>query len=273
MATANPNQFNQDIFVDYDIDEFPFDPLADDSFDHSLDNVLKAEGYVGDPSLIAPKSVVPPAPELTPVEKIEELFKKMIPFKRYLLSILDFCRETKGFEELDVFVEDLQSHRRTVYSTGEFCMMLEEAEGLEKITEDGTPYEDVPVEPVEVEVDGKVYLEPGEPPTPYWRTTEGGLEVLGEDNPIKVLQEVFEREAQYKSAFVQILELCSGEGSSITVLREKVNANPVLHYPQKAVNYFLDFLDRNAAVEWDGTWKITAIGERVLELLRAEGEE
>jgi hypothetical protein len=251
-----------------------YDPLADEGFEgQEPDDSLEIIGYIGDPSKLAPKSVAPPVPERTPREKIDDLLSNMIPLKRCLLSIMEFCKEPKDFAQLGVFVSEMQAKKRTIYNTTEFCLMLESAEALSKITEDGTPYDDVQVEPVEVERDGQVFLEPGNPPPVFWQTTEAGLQVLEEDDPVRALQGIFEDEAEYESVFIQILELCDQEGGvSINEIREKVNKNPVLSYPLKAAQFFLDYLDRNAAVVWDNNWRITAVGRQALELLRAKGD-
>ena len=272
MADESTQRYNQDLVV-LDAGGDDYDPLAEDSPGRrDPGNPLAAAGYVGDPGALAPRSVVPPAPEKTPREKIDILFSMMIPFKRYLLAIMEFCKEPKDFAELDTFITELQSKRRTIYSTVDFCMMLEDAEAISKVTEEGTPYEEVKVEPVEVERDGQVFLEPGAPPPIFWQLTEGGFQVLEEDDPLRALQAVFEDQAEFKSVYLQVLELCDQEGGiSINDMKEIANKNTTMHYPSKTALYFLDFLDRNAAVIWDKKWKTTSVGKQALELLRSEG--
>jgi hypothetical protein len=273
MVKMSTHQLAQDLVVT-DLGENTYDPLAAGSFDEqAFDNSLETVEYIGNPEALAPRSVVPPAPEKTPREKIDDLFSRMIPFKRYLLSIMEFCGEPKDFAQLETFVSEMQAKRRTIYTTSDFCLMLEKSEALLKITEDGIPYDDIQIEPVEVERDGQVFLEPSSPPPVFWQTTEAGSQVLEADNPIKALQGVFEDEEQYISVFLQILELCDRDGGiSINEIKEKVNKNPVLDYPRKAAPYFLDYLDRNGAVTWDDNWRITAVGKQALELLLAEGD-
>jgi hypothetical protein len=273
MANENMRQLNQDLIV-VDLGEDNYDPLADDNSEgQEFDGSLETVGYVGDPGALAPKAAMPPAPEKTPREKIDDLFSNMIPFKRYLLSIMEFCAKPRDFVELDIFVSELQARRRTVYTTVDFCLMLENAGALSGITEDGTPYDEVRVEPVEVERDGQVFLEPGSPPPLFWQTAEAGLQALEEDNPIKALQGIFEDEAKYRGVFLQILELCDREGGvSINEIKEKVNKDPVLEFPRKAAQFFLDYLDRNGAVIWESNWRITSVGTQALEFLRTEGD-
>lgn len=272
MTNGNTHQLSQDLVV-IEEESYEFDPLTDDSFDKSLDNVLQSEGYVGDPSELAPKSQLPVVPEKTPREKIKDLFAEMIPFKRYLLSILEYCVEAKEFSLVDAFVTELQSKRKTIYTAYEFCAMLERAGAIDKVTAEGTPYEDVTVEPVEVERDGQYFLEPGTPPAVYWVVTEAGAEALEEDNPLKALEEIFGTHAQYTGVYKQALELCDQEGgASIQTLSNVVNQNPALHYPNKTVQYFLDYLDRNGAIIWDENWMTTAVGKQALELLHEREE-
>ena len=271
MMNESSRIINQGLAV-VDFTEDDYDPLADEEFEEQeTENSLEAIGYVGDPWELAPKSVVPPAPKKTPCEKINDLFANMIPFKRYLLSILEFCINPRDFVELDDFVTELQSKRRTIYSTVDFCIMLENVEALSMVTEEGDLYDAAQVEPVEVERDGQVYIEASNPPPVFWKITEAGLQTLEEDNPIKALQEVFKKEAKYKSVFLQILEICDQDVDvSINELKDTVDKNPVLEFPHKTTLFFLDYLDRNGAVIWDRAWKTTTVGKQALELLRAE---
>jgi hypothetical protein len=272
MTNKSMQQPNQDLVV-ISLGEDDYDPLSDDGFEgQGLDESFEVIGYVGDPGERAPKAVVPPVPEKTSREKIDELFSNMIPYKRYLLSIMGFCEEPRDFAQLDAFVSELRAKRRTIYDTTGFCLMLERAGALSKATEDGTPYDEARAEPVEVERDGQVFLEPGSPPPVFWQTTEAGQQVLEEDSPIKALQEIFEDEAEYGSVFMQILELCGqDDGISINDMKDTVNKNPVLSYPRKTAQFFLDYLDRNGAVTWDNNWRITSVGKQALGLLRAGG--
>ncbi|MDR1422858.1 MAG: hypothetical protein LBI64_08370 [Coriobacteriales bacterium] len=273
MIDETVHQLSQDLAV-VDPSEDNYDPLADISpEEQGLDDSLEAIGYIGNPGKLASKSEVPPALEKSPREKIDALFSNMLPFKRYLLSIMEFCREPRDFVQLDDFVSELQAKRRTIYSTVEFCLMLEDVGALSEITEDGAPYDETRAEPVEVERDGQVFLEPGDPPPLFWQITEAGSQVLKEDDPLKALQKIFEDEAPYKSVFLQILELCGQNGGvSINEIKEKANTNPVLERPRKTVQFFLDYLDRNNAVIWDDNWKISSVGKQALELLRTEVE-
>ena len=58
--------------------------------------------------------------------------------------------------------------------------------------------------------------------------------------------------------------MCDGDGSSINQIKQQVNSNPILEYPKKTAQFFMDYLDRNGAIGWDGAWKITEIGRALL---------
>ncbi|MDR1083022.1 MAG: hypothetical protein LBL27_04035 [Coriobacteriales bacterium] len=213
-------------------------------------------------------------PVQAPSEKIKDLLDNMIPLKRNFLSILEFCKEPKNYGQLDEFVAEMQSNRRTVYTAANYCQMLVAAEALLKITEDGTPFDEVSIEPVEVKRDGQVFVEPGTPPPAFWRTTEAGCRAIEDDKPIEALRNIFEKEIRYLGVFQQILELCDQEGGiSIAEIKQVVNQDPVLEYPAKTAQFFMDYLDRNGALLWDKNWKITALGREALAFLHAKGGE
>ena len=48
-----------------------------------------------------------------------------------------------------------------------------------------------------------------------------------------------------------------------------MNTNPALEYPKKSAQFFMDYLDRNGAIAWEGAWKITEVGRRLLARLES----
>lgn len=243
-----------------------YDPF-DEEEEKDADEKAETFGYKG-----SPDEVVSPAPETRPQpparERIERLFADMPPFKRWLLAILDTCRTPQNADALAELVNGFESRRQCVYSAASFCTMLEGAGALRKVTEEGAPYEEVEPQLVEVEENGRTYLRPTPPPPALWQTTPEGLEVLEEDDPLGDLLDIIGgREGQYVSVFREILGMCGGDGSSINQIKQQVNANPVLEYPKKSAQFFMDYLDRHGAIEWDGAWKVTALGQRLLDEL------
>jgi hypothetical protein len=251
-----------------------YEPLAEDEDgERDAEEIAETFGYIGNPESLAPQSEVPPASPQTPAERIGDLFAAMIPLRRNFLSILEFCEEPKSYGQLDDFVVEMQANRRTVYIAANYCQMLTAVEALVKVTEEGTPFDEIQVEPMEVQRDGQTFIEPGTPPPAFWRTTEAGHRALQDDQPMESLRSIFEREARYRSVFLQILQLCDREGGvSIVEIKQTVNRDPVLEYPAKTAQFFMDYLDRNGALVWERNWKTTALGKRALGFLEAEGE-
>ena len=203
-------------------------------------------------------------PQAPARERIERLFEDMIPYKNWFLAILDACREAQDAAGVGKVVEGLQSRRRCVYATANFLAMLQDAGALEKLTRDGEPYAEVEPQLMEVVEDGKTYLRPTPPPEAMWRTTADGLEALADNDPLGTLVGIVREHAAYTDVFREILGLCDGDGSSIGNIKEQVNSNPALEYPKKSAQFFMDYLDRNGAIEWDGAWKITEVGRQLL---------
>lgn len=243
-----------------------YDPLADEEEEWDADDIAERYGYIGDPGELAPRSEVPPAPEKSPRERMEDLFENMIPYRLDFLKIMEYCRETRSMDEMSSFVTDLLAQRRAVYSAASFCKMLADAGALVKIDADGNPYVEVEVEPEEaVDENGMTYLKPGTPPAAFWQTTEDGVAVLEESDPIAALAKIIEENAPFRSVFRDILRLCDAEGgTSIVDLESTLNRDPILAESRRQAQFFMDYLDRNGAVAWDGAWKTTDVGKAVL---------
>ena len=246
-------------------DDCAYDPLEVVE-EKDADEIAETFGYRGSPEE-AEQSAEHAKSQLGVRERIERLFEDMPPYRRWLISIMAACREPQTAQGLEGVVEGLKSRRRSVYGTANFCAMLEEAGALERLTLDGRPYEEVQPQLVEVEEDGRRFLRPVPAPEAMWRTTPEALEVLDADDPLDDLLRIVDEESAYSGVFQEILQMCDGDGSSINQIKEQVNANPVLEYPKKTAQFFMDYLDRNGAIVWDGAWKMTEVGRSLLDRL------
>lgn len=239
-----------------------YDPLEEVE-EKDADEKAETFGYKGSPDETAQDE--PEKPQLPARERIAQLFADMPPFKRWFLAILDACKEERTAQQVEELVDGFEKRRQCVYSAASFCTMLESAGALQKLTVDGTPYEEVEPQLVEVEEDGRKFLRPTPPPEVVWKTTPEGLEALGDDDPLGELVQIVDGQEQgYEDVFREILGMCDGDGSSINQIKQQVNSNPALEYPKKTAQFFMDYLDRNGAIEWDGAWKITEVGRSLL---------
>lgn len=246
--------------------ECDYDPL-DEQEEKDLDEKAETFGYVGTPDEAvsdAPASAAVPARE-----RIERLFDDMPPYKRWLIDIMQACRQPQRAERIEEVVEGLRAKRHCVFDAASFRTMLEEAGALEKLTLDGQPYGEVEPRLEEVEQDGKTYLRPTQPPEAMWRTTPEGLEAVEANDPLDALMQIVQEQVGYTEVFAEILGMCQGDGASINEIKMQVNTNPVLEYPKKTAQFFMDYLDRNDAIEWDGAWKTTEVGRRLLRRLES----
>lgn len=242
-----------------------YDPL-DVEEEKDADERAETFGYIGTPEEAA-ATQKPVAQEIPARERIEQLFEDMPPFKRWLINIMQVCREPQRAEDIERVVEGLRAKRHCVFNAASFRTMLEEAGALEKLTLDGQPYGKVEPKLEEVEEDGKTYLRPTQPPEAMWKTTPEGLEAVESNDPLDALTQIMHEQRDYTEVFTEILGMCEGDGASINEIKMQVNTNPVLEYPKKTAQFFMDYLDRNGAIEWDGAWKITEVGRKLLQSL------
>ena len=256
-----------DLF-DSELDEF--DPLEDTGADEDEE----AEG--GDYTAISSATDTPGADEQpaepvdtrTPEERIEDLFKSMAPRRKVLLGILAFVETPQTVNDVNAHVDKLQEDNFSVYSAANLCSLLERAGAIERVTADGTPADEVEVEPKTVVVDGVEYLEAAEPVEVFWRITEAGQAKLDSDKPIDRLRALLDEDAHYAVIYKRILTLCAADGGATTpTINGKVDNDPLVQKPRLYAPHFVDKLEKCDALEWRKAWYTTEVGKQGLEML------
>lgn len=193
------------------------------------------------------------------------LVTTMAPARPLFWKILGFCQNAQPIGEVEAFVEGLQANRRSVYVAADYCRMLEECGCLIRVDAAGEPYDSSAEEPSVVEVDGRACLIAGQPPEAFWLTTEAGVAAYEKTKPFDELMACIAENAPYRVVYARILELASAPGGrSIADIKEDVNRMPVLNFPAKTAQLFIEHLERHQAIAWDGAWKTTELGQRAL---------
>lgn len=254
-----------DLF-DSELDEF--DPLEDTGADEDEE----ADG--GDVTAISAATDTPeaqpaePVDTRTPEERIDDLFKSMAPRRKVLLGILAFVEEPQTVDAVNAHVDKLQEDNFSVYSAANLCSLLERAGAIERVTADGTPADEVEVEPKTVVVDGVEYLEAAEPVEVFWRITPAGQAKLDSDKPVDRLRALLDEDAKYAVIYKRILTLCAAEGGATTpAINGKVDNDPLVQKPRLYAPHFVDKLEKCDALEWRKAWYTTEIGKQGLEML------
>ncbi|MEY8461101.1 hypothetical protein AALA69_08250 [Eggerthellaceae bacterium 24-137] len=183
-------------------------------------------------------------------------------------KILGFCQSPRSSAEMKIFVADLQAHRRSVYEAADYCRMLEECQCLKRVNAEGHPYDSALAEPTLIEVGGQECLVAAQPLELFWKTTQRGRAAYEEEKPLETLMNCIAQHGSYRSVYARILDLTSIEGGmSIADIKADVNALPDVGFPAKTAQFFIEHLQRHQAIEWDGAWKITKLGETARESL------
>ncbi len=203
-------------------------------------------------------------------DRTHELFEQMNPHRLALLSILDAAREPVLNADLAEKVTNLYARKFSVYTPENLCRMLEVAGAIDRVTEDGQPYDLQTPQPKIVNIDGEDYYEPTYPSEVYWQTSAAGLAVLEGNKPLERLEGIFAREAEFLSIYKHTLTLAAREsGMKMAELSAAEDSNPLIAKPRKYfVQHFVEELERCEAIQWaDGAWRITAVGREGLEKL------
>ena len=259
----------EQVFGNYTVVPGQGEALPDDDFqlerDDDLDGLLDRTV-----DLISFESAEENA-ALSPRQRIERLFENMYAYKQSLLDIISECRNPCSFERASQFVDSFQRSTQSVYAAESFLGMLVDAGALETVTTDGKPYSQTEIDPIEVERDGKIYLQVAKPPEVFWRATPAGLQALEEHDSLKAVEVLISKQPVFLSAYTVLLGLCArDEGASIVALKEAINDRPEMVEQKKTAQFLLDNLFQAGVLVYDAdlkVWRTNRSGCSVLGLL------
>lgn len=266
MSQTTSHEFDFDAgALDYD-----YDPLADVVTDE--DEAEEALGeFTGTPiaSLAGTQEAAAPEPveEVPAAERIEKLFEKFNPRRRVLAGILRFVDTPQTTEALNAEVERLQKYDFSVYTAANYAELLEEAGAVIKTTAEGIAMNEAPEQaPQVVEVDGVEFLKPAPWREVYWMATQDARDYLAKDDPAARFKELLQNDAYYFDIYLRILDKCAQEGGATTPeLNAIVDDDPLVQKPRLYTAHFTELLERCEALRWEGAWKITEIGQALLD--------
>lgn len=99
-------------------------------------------------------------------------------------------------------------------------------------------------------------------------TTAVGAEALAEFEPTKRFSELLATEpANYADAYKRVLELCA-DGATKDEIEQALALHDALQNPKKIYpGYFISKLETVDGISWDGTWRTTDAGRRMVAAL------
>ena len=259
------DELTNDFDFGADDQDFGYDPLAD-----VPDEDEDAAGeFTGAPfgNLSDPHPIPVAQPDDKPAaQRITELFERFNPRRRVLAGIIRYVDVPRTAAEVDAKVVELQQHDFSVYSGANYAALLEEAGAIIKTDEDGIPFKESPERPPQiVEIDGVEFMKPGPWREAFWLATDDARAFLAADDPVQRFRELLERDAQYLSIYLRILDAADAEGGAKTAdLNAMVDNDPLVQKPRYYTAHFTELLERCEAIRWEGTWVITDIGRMLL---------
>ena len=251
-----------------------YDPLG--SFeDDEDDDVESADGQLGPVAGSAVPHYKAQEDTRPASERITALFERLAPRKRVLFGILDFLNEPRRSDVLQEKVEELQKHDLSVYSGYSYSSLLYEAGAIERVEEDGSPFdESVEQAPDIVEIDGVRYYKPTDGKQVFWVITQDGLDFRNADNPYGRMCTLLEEDAVYLSIYERVLSRCKENGgASAQDMADMIDKDPLCEKPRRWSAYFTKKLEDCEALVWTGSWEITSIGEQALEMIVQASED
>lgn len=222
------------------------------------------------PSIIADIEVESPYAEDDPARPVDDLIKRMLPQREFLMAILRASAQRPTMDEIKAVYDEIWEFRPTVFSAYDLCVLLEETGAIERVTSDGKPYDMASVDPIVVEDEktGAVYYQANEPTDMHWSLLPAGQTILDDDDPVARAEGFFEADENLKPLFKRVLTLCDcEEGADIEALNDAVNYDDLVWEPRLYAPFFVDRMEKADAIAWKGSWKLTEAGRDILALL------
>ena len=236
------------------LDDLPFE-FPDEDIDHPpiVDNAMQS-----------PRQAEAPAPDMRPAaQRLETLFAHM-PGSRYVLFwIIDAASKGIAETSMEAVVASLQEHRASVYSAHSLCTFLEEGGALERVTEDGTPYDEAECAPQKVVEDGVEYIVPGRPPQLFWKTTADGAAFRATDDPAAEVAYMVAADATYAPVIKHIMNRAA-RGVDGKALAAELDNLELMKEPRMYATTFLKRLEDSGVITWTGEWRLTEAGTKAL---------
>ena len=101
-------------------------------------------------------------------------------------------------------------------------------------------------------------------------TTDAGREALAQFDPKSRFDELLGGEPEaYLELYARVLDICSGEdGATRAQIERDLKGHPALESPKRIYpEYFISKLETIGGLSWDGAWRTTEAGARILESL------
>lgn len=201
-------------------------------------------------------------------EAAKKVFGGMEARRRVLTQILEMLDQPVEAGLVNDAVREMQKDNRSVFQAESYCTYLQSVGAIKLVAQDGTPYDQVKVEPVVEVVDGEEYMRPGEKPPACWQVTPLGKQVLVAQEPAPRIAALLDNEPQYLHVYRTILELCAQEGGcQVAALGDAVDDDPAVQNPRRLATHFTDKLEQVDAIEYTDAWHCTDAGLEALAAL------
>lgn len=113
--------------------------------------------------------------------------------------------------------------------------------------------------------------QPADQPVDYvLYTTDAGREALAQFDPKSRFDELLGGEPEtYLELYARVLDICSeGDGATRAQIEQDLKGHPALENPKRIYpEYFISKLETIGGLSWDGAWRTTEAGARILESL------
>ena len=267
MMNLHESQTPFSLKPEYDSDFELFEPADDngaDVYDDAHAMAALASGSTATRRLET-EALTPQPPQPSAEERTTKLIETMGERGNILLDVLELCRDPQPVGLVNRRIDERQEHDFSVYSPAVLCQALVRAGALRHVAEDGTEIDRGTRGAHPVDIDGEQYLEAEQSQATYWATTEAGLHVLEDNQPIDRIHALFAENMAYLPVYQRVLTLCSQDGGiSMADLKQEVDDDPLLQQPRLYASYFADQLERCEALTWKRRWMTTDIGKLAL---------
>lgn len=249
-------------------------------------------------ALLQPADAAP----LPPHEAIPALFAKMKPYRQFLATILETCREGAETPAVDEALEPCYEFCSCVYSPIALRKMLvnagalvnvlewaneapaaeeqpEEAVAEDDFLEDADEFLEEELQQLEQEaaeaadeeelLSGSIYDQEGflvieDEAEGAWLTTDEGLAYLDSIDPRTEFRAAVAQHPEIDDAFYDIIAYCAEEPRNITAIVQHYADDPRFGPATYYPSYVVDRLEQIGALVWRKNWMPTEMGLEIL---------
>jgi hypothetical protein len=210
-------------------------------------------------------------PDVRPADvKIADLYETMPGNRVSLLAVINLCEKPTSETKVREYIDGVQKYSSSVFSGWNLCKLLERAEGIKHVRENGDPYDEESLQPEIIEEDGQKFIQATQPPASYWVSTPEALAFAATQEPSVLFEALIDSDGAYSNVYKYVLEKVANAGAAGVTTKEmadEIDHHSFLQEPRYYASHFVKKLENAGVIAWEGKWVCAPYTSEALEKL------